>query len=312
MEEKHPPQYSNTKMSETHENTPTPAPEEYKPDFHEKRKWVIVRRISRFIGRTLGIFVLLFLFLAAIIQIPAVQHWTIEKTTTFLSRELNTKVAIGDFRLDFFDEISIGNVYMGNQNAPNDTLLSVERLRIDFNYWNLAWQIVQLDAIKLENAKVRLRRDIGQYDDNFQFIIDYFDPPKKEKSPFAKQILDIRFGQIHLRDIDFIKDDKVRGQLLDIKLLAADIHTNIINLPNNIMDLTRVNIYKPYVHITETVGNPLPKKLLTNLKTEVLDSIPTVQVTQGSKDEEKDFQFLVGAISTEGGILKLDNWDRAK
>ena len=201
---------------------------------------------------------------------------------------------------------------MGNQNAPNDTLLSVERLRIDFNYWNLAWQIVQLDAIKLENAKVRLRRDIGQYDDNFQFIIDYFDPPKKEKSPFAKQILDIRFGQIHLRDIDFVKDDKVRGQLLDIKLLAADIHTNIINLPNNIMDLTRVNIYKPYVHITETVGNPLPKKLLTNLKTEVLDSIPTVQVAQGSKDEEKDFQFLVGAISTEGGILKLDNWDRAK
>ena len=246
-------------MSETHENI-EPTPTEHKPDFHEKRKWVFVRRVSRFLGRTLGILVILFLLFAALIQVPAVQHWTIQKTTAFLSKELQTNVEIGDFRLDFFDEISIGNIFIGNQNAPNDTLLSVERLRIDVNYLNLAWQIIQLDALKLENAKIRLRRDVGQYDDNFQFIIDYFDPPNKQKRPFAKQVTDIRFGQIHLRDIDFMKDDKVRGQLLDIRLKAADIHTNIINLPNDIMDLTRVNIYQPYVHITETIGNPLPHR----------------------------------------------------
>ncbi len=300
-------------MSETHKNTEF-TPPEHKPGFHEKRKWVFVRRISRFVGRTLGVLVILFLLFAALIQVPSVQHWTIQKTTAFLSKELQTRVEIGDFRLDFFDEISIGNIYIGNQNAFNDTLVSVERLRIDLNYLNLAWQITQLDVVKLENVKVRLHRDVGQYDDNFHFIIDYFDPPNKKKTKFAKKVLDIRFGQIHLRDIDIMKDDKVRGQLLDIKLKAADIHTNIINLPNKIMDLTRVNIYQPYVHITETIGNPLPPRPKSvNLKENVLDSLPVSNISSSSDDlEKKAFQFLVGSISTEGGLLKLDNWDKAK
>ena len=298
-------------MSETQENTPTPS--EPKPDFQEKRKWVFVRRISHFVGRTLGIFVLLFLLIAVLIQVPVVQDWAIGRTTSYLSKELNTNVRIGDFRLDFFDEISIGHVYIGNQNAPNDTLLSIERLRIEVNYFNLAWQIVQLDAVRLENIKMRLHRNVGEYDDNFQFIIDFFDPPNKEKSKLAKQILDIRFGQIHLRDIDIVKDDKVKGQLLDIKLKAADIHTNIINLPNKIMDLTRVNIYQPYVHITENIGNPLPLRASDTIKKVVLDSIPTPNTLDSKHTiEEKAFQFLVGAISTEGGILKLDNWEKAK
>ena len=300
-------------MSETHENTEL-TPSEHKPDFDEKRKWVFVRRASRFLGRTLGIFVILFLLFAVLIQVPAVQHWTIQKTTAFLSKELQTRVEIGDFRIDFFDEISIRNIYIGNQSAPTDTLVSVERLRIDINYFNLAWQIIQLDAIKLENAKIRLHRNVGQYDDNFQFIIDYFDPPNKKKRPFAQKVTDIRFGQIHLRDIDIMRDDKVRGQLLDIKLKAADIHTNIINLPNKIMDLTRVNIYQPYVHITETIGNPLPPRPKSvNLQENVLDSVPASNISSsGEEIEKKAFQFLVGSISTEGGLFKLDNWDKAK
>lgn len=299
-------------MSESIENTHTTPPEkEHKPDFHEKRKWVVVRRISRFVGRTLGIFVLLFLLFAFLIQIPVVQTWAIGKTTKFLSKELNTKVEIGDFRLDFFDEISIGNVYIGNQNASNDTLAHIGRLRLDVNYLDLAWQIVQIDALKLEDVKIRMRREAGQYDDNFQFIIDYFDPPNNKKSTKKKTAPDIRFGQIHLRNVDITKDDRVRGQLLDIKLTAADIHTNIINLPNRIMDLTRVNLFEPYFHITETVGVPLPKRpevvkiLEYNLDT-------TTMPDPRENQYDKPFQFLVGAISAENGIFKLDNWDKSK
>ncbi len=300
-------------MSETHENI-EPTSSEHQPDFKEKRKWVFLRRISRFVGRTLGILVLLFLLFAVLIQIPLVQHWIVEKTTTYLSKELKTKVEIGDFRLDFFDQISIGNVYIGNQNAPNDTLMSVERLRIDVNYLNLAWQIIQLDAVKLENTKMRLHRNVGEYNDNFQFIIDYFDPPSGQKTELAKKILDIRFGQIHLRDIDIVKDDKVRGQVLDIRLKAADIHTNIINLPNKIMDLTRVNLYQPYVHIVETMGTPLPPRpKFADWNENMRDSVPPTHIPNTLTEEEnKAFQFLVGAISTEGGYLQLDNWDKAK
>ena len=292
-------------MLETHENTPK-NPTESHSTFHEKRKWVVVRRVSQFVGRALGIFVLLFLLFAFLIQMPPVQRWGIKETTSFLSKELKTNVNIGDFRLDFFDEISIGNIYMGNQNAPNDTLLSVGRLRIQVDYLDLFWGIIQLDAVKLEDAKVRLRRDVGQYDDNFQFIVDYFDPPKKTKSPTPSKTTDIRFGQIHLRDVDFVSDDRVSGELIDVKLKSADIHTNIINLPNKIMDLTRVNVYNPYVHIVETVGNPLPPR-----PKNVNWAEPKKDSTEKTT-KEKAFQFLVGAVSAENGVFKLDSWDRSK
>ena len=291
-------------MLETQESAPDIPKEEPTVALHEKRKWVIIRRISHIVGRVLGIFVLLFLLLATLIQLPPVQRWGVAKTTNFLSKELDTKVTIGDFRLDFFDEISIGKVYLGNHKAPNDTLLSVERLRIDVNYLDLAWGIIQLDAVQLSNAKVRLRREIGQYDDNLQFLIDYFDKPKEQKSPTVQKITDIRFGQIHLRDIDFLSDDQVVGERLDIRLQAADIHTNIINVPHKIMDLTRVNVFKPYVHITETAQHPLPPRP----QKAVFLSDSTVVLLKNEYDK-KAFQFLVGAISAEDGIFKLDNWE---
>ncbi len=287
-------------MLETQENTPPSLP---KVPFFEKRLWVVARRIGQYLGRALGIFVLLFLVLAFVIQLSPVQRWGIEKTTQFLSKELHTKVGIGDFRLDFFDEISIGNVYLGNQNAANDTLLNVGRLRLDVNYLDLAWGIIQLDAVKLEDVKMRLRREMGQYNNNLQFIVDYFDPPNKKKIT-PQKTTDFRFGQIHLRNIDFVSDDRVGGEVIDVKLKAADIHTNIINLPNKIIDLTRVNVYKPYVHITETASHPLPPR--------PEKVVSEVKKTSENKEEEKAFQFLVGAVSAENGVFKLDDWDGTK
>jgi hypothetical protein len=291
-------------MSETLENTQMP-PKDTKPAFQEKRKWVRVRRISRFVGRTLGIFALFFLLLALLIQLPPVQRWGVEKTTAYLSKKLNTKVAIGDFRLDFFDEISIGNIYIANQNPATDTILSVGRLRIDVNYFNLIWQIYQLDAVKIEDVTVRVKREVGQYDYNFQFILDSLANKNKTETQKPQPTPDIRFGQIHLRNVDIISDDRVVGEELDIKLKAADIHTNIINLPNNIIDLTKVNLFNPYFHLSETVGTPLPPRPKKNKsgenKTHSTDS-----------DKEKAFQFLVGAVYAENGIFRLDNWDVSK
>lgn len=71
------------------------------------------------------------------------------------------------------------------------------------------------------------------------------------------------------------------------------------------MDLTRVNVFQPYVHISETVGNPLPPRPKTKNLSE------TDKVSK-SKEEEKPFLFLVGAVSAENGVFKLDNWDVSK
>lgn len=301
-------------MHETAEHIPTPPqPPKAGEVFHERRQWVWIRRFARLLVRAFALFVALFILLAFVIQLPSVQVWGIQKTTNFLSKELNTEVRIGDFRLDFFDEISIGNIYLGNQNAPNDTLISVGRLRVDINYFDLAWGILQLDAVRLERAKVRIRRDEGKYFDNIQFLVDYFDPPKPRKTNTAPKQPDIRFAQIHLRDIDFQQDNRVRGQVVAVRLKAADIHTNIMNLPNQIMDLTRVNVFDPDVHIIETPSKPMPPMPDSiKIKRGIPISIAQAPEKQSEKSPaKKAFQFLIGAISVENGVFKLDKWDVA-
>lgn len=297
-------------------NNDTPPPSDNKPVAVGKPK-AVARRVLRFMARTVLSIVLLFVLLAAIIQIPSVQNYLISKTTTYLSSELQTSVKIERFSLDFFDEISIHNLYIANKGVPQDTLMNVGRLRLDVSYAYLLFGIVQLNAIRLENTTVRLKREIGQRQFNHQFILDYFDPPR-EGPPSPSKPTDIRIGQIHLRSVDFLSDDKIEGKRIDGRIKAADIHTNIMNLPKKLLDITSIAIYEPYFHLETLVKNPLPAepRAVTISKNENV-APPQYQVvntsakTAKSNVEDKPFQFLVGAISIENGVFLLDNWRKA-
>ena len=310
------------------------------------KKRTFLRRVGRVVKWMLVTGIILFLIISFSLRIPAVQNWLIDKSTTFLSKKLKTTVKIESFSFDFFDELSIRNFYIGNQNAPNDTLINVAALRVDINYFDLAWGIVQLDYVGVGDATVRIRRDEGNYDDNFQFIIDYFDPPKPPSGKPAPTP-DIRFAQIHLRNVDLIKVDKVHGQRLDIQLDAADVHTNIMNLPNRIMDLRSVEAHQPKFTITETSSRLLPPRpprylankhvlnmfyfldlgnflpplpmLLRRGKTATLNEIiaetpltpPQYFDIFEPKIKEKPFRFSIGSVAIEDGKFRLENFYRA-
>jgi hypothetical protein len=273
--------------------------------FKEKKQRIWWRKAIRVTIRSVLLLLFLFVLLAFIVQLPPVQNWAIQKTTAVLTKELNTTVKIGHFSLNFFDEVTIKDVFIANQNTDRDTLLNVSSLRVDVNYPYLFFGIIQLDAIRLENATVRLTRGVGQYDFNHQFIIDYFDPPK-EGPPTPKKATDLRIGQIHLRNIDFTKDDSVGGQRMTARLTAMDMHTNIMNLPKNLLDITRINVYNPYFHLEETVRNPLPPKVKKGQ-----DTVTPPSVSGDKIEEEKPFRFQIGAISLENGRFLLDNWRKA-
>ena len=296
-------------MSEILPENPSPiAPEtsEIVPKKSQKRRFL--RWVFRFLTRAFVNILILFFILCCIIQLPSVQKWGIEKTTAYLSDELHTTVKIDNFKLDFFDEISIGGLFVANKNAPTDTLAYIGTLRADVSYWHLVWGIVQLDAVRLENTTIRLKRNVGEYDNNLQFIIDYFDPPKAGP-PSPKKPADIRIGQVHLRSIDFLNDDKVSGQRMTLRLKAADLHTNIMNLPNHLLDVTRINLFEPYFHVEDFESQPLPPRPKAQF-TSLNENVPPkpLSINAQKAEIEKPFQFLIGAISIENGNFLLDNW----
>jgi hypothetical protein len=292
---------------------PDDAPEKAVVEPAKKRKKrSVVGWFFRFFTRVLSVLLVVLLLSMMIIQMPSVQRYGIEKATTFLSSELKTEVKIEHFNLDFFDELTIKNLYVANQNKPTDTLAHVGSLRVDISYWHLLWGIIQLDAVRVEDVTFRLKRDVGHYDNNLQFIINYFDPPG-DGPPSPKKPTDFRIGQVHLRNIDFTNDDKVRGQKMVIGVKAADLHTNIMNLPNHLLDITRINVFEPDFHVEDFKGSPLPPRPKLKAMPVSLNQAPPQYLTVSSANQtkEKPFQLLVGAIFVEGGHFKLDNWMRS-
>lgn len=297
-------------------NTP-PTDPSVKKKKKDRKKRSVSKRVFRFVAWIIASFLALFVVIALTVQSKFVQNFIIDKTTSFLSKELNTNVRIDNFHLDFFDELSIGSLFVANQNAPTDTLLSVGRLRVDISYRHLLFGILQLDAAKLENTTVRLRRDVGQYDFNHQYIINYFDPPKDTPKK-SKKPLDFRIGQLHLRNVDFTSDDRVGGKRIATWVKAADVHTNIMNLPKGILDITRINVYEPFFQLEDLSKNPLPLKPLpqttaiqtTAIQTPVTAASATVD-SGLAQEENKPLQLIIGAISIEGGNFVHDNWRKA-
>jgi hypothetical protein len=289
---------------ELHNSTTPPLENEGQSGKKERKKRSGIGRFLLFVFKTVGYVLMFTIILALILQIPFVQNYTIQKTTEYLTKELKTTVKIDQFTLNFLDEITIKGLFVANQNTTQDTLLSVGSLRVDISYPYLLFGIVQLDAIKLEDVKARLKRDSGQYDFNHQFIINYFDPPK-DGSPTPSKPLDLHIGEVHLRDIDFVKNDRVGGQIMTVQLKAADIHTNIMNLPKGILDIAQLKIHDPYFHVDDIVKMPLPPKP----KKEYVDTTP--QYLAEKKVEKTPFRFQIGAVSINNGAFELDNWRKA-
>jgi hypothetical protein len=276
----------------------------------KRKKRSVIGWFFRFSARVLSVLLVILLLSMMIVQMPAVQKYGIEKATTYLSSELKTDVKIEHFNLDFFDELTIKNLYVANQNAPTDTLAHVGSLRVDISYWHLLWGIIQLDAARVEDVQFRLKREAGQYDNNLQFIINYFDPPR-EGPPTPETPTDFRVGQLHLRNIDFTNDDKVRGQKMVIGVKAADLHINIMNLPKHLLDITRINVFEPDFHVEDFQGSPLPPRPRVQAIPVSINQAPPQYLARENQPKEKPFQLLVGAIFVEGGHFKLDNWMRS-
>lgn len=265
------------------------------PDKKPPRKFG--KRLVRFVGRVLLSVLFITITFALLLQVPAVQTWILNRTTAYLSKELDAKVSIDGFSIDYFDEISIRGIYVSNQHSPEDTLGYIGSLRADLSYVNLAWGIVQIDAARIDDIKIRFRRDSNSYTYNYKFLETYFNPPKPFNPNREPRLPDIRFGQLHLRNLDFEQLDLMKGSRLAATLVAADVHTNIMNLPNKILDLTRVSLHTPSVYREEFVSNPLPTRRDTVVRPPIT-YIP------------RPFQFIIGNISIENGKFYNDDWER--
>ncbi|NJN35023.1 MAG: hypothetical protein HC817_12980 [Saprospiraceae bacterium] len=105
----------------------------------------------------------------------------------------------------------------------------------------------------------------------------------------------------------------MRGKRMAVRLKAMDLHTNIMNLPKKLLDITRINVYDPDFRMEELKEIPLPPKPRAKKANYAISQAPPQYSDENlakKTEKSKPFQFLIGSISIENGKFKLDNWIR--
>lgn len=107
-----------------------------------------------------------------LIQFPWFQTWVAGIAANQLGEALGTTVTIESVNLEFFDKLSFTDLYI--EDLEGDTLLYAPSFLGTVNDYSLSEKRLHFGEVKLENARVELKKYPDKDHLNFQFIIDYF------------------------------------------------------------------------------------------------------------------------------------------
>lgn len=251
----------------------------------------IWRRIENF---AFG-FLLLLIALYFVLQSAWVQNWLIAKVSGYLSEELQTTVTVGHIDIAFFDNLALEQVYCADLHG--DTLLYAGQLTAGLknNFFSVFSNKLEFNEITLANARIYLKKHEGEYDFNYQFIVDYFSGnkpknPKKNK-PFALKIRNLR-----LDDVVLIQDNIVRGQKMVCTIPRCAAQINNLDIPSNIADIESVEISGLRFDYEEHPGKPLPPKAVPVKVAVATPDTTVVRAKQPFRVSILNFKFDEGSF----------------
>jgi hypothetical protein len=110
-----------------------------------------------------------------LLRTHTVQTYLAHRAADILSKELNTEVVIGGFRLNWFLEAIITDIKIVDHHKQ--VLLSADKIRADVKSIDLQKRKLHLKEISLTRADVNLLYYQSDSSLNLQFILDYFASP---------------------------------------------------------------------------------------------------------------------------------------
>ena len=102
---------------------------------------------------------LLFLLLAILLYLPPVQQFAVHKASEIASRSTGLNIGVGRLDLRFPLDLLVRDVF-AVEPETNDTLLSLERLKVELRLWKLLKKEVEIEEISIRNATVDTRNFI--------------------------------------------------------------------------------------------------------------------------------------------------------
>ncbi|MGK7395569.1 MAG: translocation/assembly module TamB domain-containing protein [Candidatus Cyclobacteriaceae bacterium M3_2C_046] len=206
--------------------------------------WIIVS--------VLGLILLVFVAL----QFPPVQNILSQKAEQFLQKKLPTKVRIGGIGLDFFNAVSLKDIYI--EDLDQDTLLYADQIEVAIDYFGLLRSEIDVAEIDVDQLTGHISRPANDSAFNFNFIIEAFSSDSTQTSQTTDTTSSpwtFSLGELNLMDVYFTYEDQLTGNLFKIKLGQLQLEMDQLDLQNNEYLVEQINLKNTsgYFGITKLV-----------------------------------------------------------
>lgn len=200
------------------------------------------KRISKFLGFTILILLLVLGVSAYLLTQQKVQNRLAREATVWLGKKLDTKVNIENVRIDFLKYVHFEGLYIEDQ--QQDTLAYIHDFRVRSSsvfkdLWNDKTSIIK--SVKLKGGVINLNRTKNSDVWNYAFVEKAFATESKEDSTKSNPI-NLELKNVDVKNVRFAMLDKWAGQ--DIVARAGDvsIRVNTVDIPNLIFNIKKIEI----------------------------------------------------------------------
>ncbi|MDX2068256.1 MAG: translocation/assembly module TamB domain-containing protein [Haliscomenobacter sp.] len=265
--------------------------------------WQIYRRVAAILRVTLTVTAVSVTVLFLLFQIPIIQEWAIDETTKAISKTTHTRTEVGHFRLSFFNQVVLKDVYF--EDDQGDTLLFCKSLnaQIKLSPITLIREGLVFDELSIREGRFNIQKAPASELNNLEILLQRLFPPqpegpKKEKKPFGLAI-----KKLNLDKVVFLKNDLHRGQRMEINIYRGRIAIDKMNLPQKILKAKYIRLKGAKVFIDELNYGPGYEESLTEIEEQVpLDS---------SALDTSRWKVDVAEIDFSESVFKVHNYRKA-
>jgi hypothetical protein len=241
-----------------------------------------MRKLLSYIKKTikailwvLVVFVLIFLIVAGVIQIPAVQNKIVNYATTFVSNKTHTKVQIKNLSISFPKAVLIEGLYL--EDMQKDTLIYAKKAIVNIVLKDLLFNKICINNIELTDMHLNLHNSKNDSLFNYNFLIKAFTDTTQQKlddskasKPWTFTLDNVNLENIRIRYFDNFGGMKIFAMLdkLDLSIDEIDMKKSIYKIDDLLVEKlkTSIQIEKSNKTEVESTNVTLPKITANNIQ----------------------------------------------
>lgn len=247
-----------------------------------------------FLKIVLGI-LLFILVLWIFLQTSFFQTFLIHKVANRLSKNLNTTVSIQKIDLELFDKMSMQGLLVLDR--KKDTLLYAGAAKVNITDWFFFKKNIELKYIGLDDAYINLYRKDSVW--NYQFLVDYFSGPRKQKKDTASGVIDLDLKVVNLKNIRLYKKDGWRGEDMLVTLNRFNLHADQFDTKNRVIKINTISLDHPSFTQYDYTGNRPSDTTQTADPAEAEEQ-------QGLQWNPDGWQLSVNKLTIDDGLVAIE------